>query len=97
MAMLCPYTGLKTETPTRRFTMKRDVGTLDRLVRISAGLFLLFQGIVGGHGWGYLGVIPLLTGALGWCPLYSLLGISTVCRKCSSNEGLQTEKEGAPR
>jgi len=77
--------------------MKRDVGTLDRLVRISAGLFLLFLAIVGGHSWGYLGVIPLLTGALGWCPLYSMLGISTVCRTCPSNGDIQTKREGELR
>lgn len=75
--------------------MKHDVGTLDRLIRISVGLFLLFQGLVGGHGWGYLGVIPLLTGAIGWCPLYGLLGISTVCQKCPSSEFIQAKKEGA--
>lgn len=73
--------------------MKRDVGTLDRLVRISVGFFLLFQGAVGGHGWGYLGIIPLLTGAISWCPLYSLLGISTVCRTCPSKGLNQTEEE----
>lgn len=59
--------------------MKRDVGTADRIIRIAAGLFLLFQAVINGHMWGYIGIVPLLTGSIGWCPLYSLLGISTVC------------------
>lgn len=63
--------------------MKRDVGTLDRTIRILVGLFLLFQGIANGHLWGYIGAVPLLTGAIGWCPLYGLLGISTAARDCS--------------
>ncbi|MEW6718940.1 MAG: DUF2892 domain-containing protein [Thermodesulfobacteriota bacterium] len=74
--------------------MKREVGTLDRLVRISVGLILLYQGLVGGHAWGYLGVIPLLTGAIGWCPLYNLLGVSTVCRTCRVSESVQAKMEG---
>jgi len=64
--------------------MKRDVGTTDRIIRIAAGLFLLFQAVSNGHMWGYIGVVPLLTGSIGWCPLYSLLGISTVCG-CSAD------------
>ena len=64
--------------------MKRDVGTTDRIIRIAAGLFLLFQAVINGHMWGYIGIVPLLTGSIGWCPLYSLLGISTVCG-CSAD------------
>lgn len=58
--------------------MKRNEGTIDRAVRVIAGLALIAlaaTGIVG--AWGYIGVIPLLTGAIGLCPLYSLLGINT--------------------
>jgi hypothetical protein len=59
--------------------MKRDVGTVDRIIRVTAGLFLLFLAVSNGLLWGYLGIIPIITGMVGWCPLYSLLGISTVC------------------
>ena len=54
-------------------------GGLDRLVRIALGLGILSLGIFGPKtAWAWLGLIPLLTGAIGTCPLYSILGISTV-------------------
>jgi len=59
--------------------MNRDVGIADRIIRIAVGLFLLFQALVNGHVWGYFGMVPLLTGSIGWCPIYAILGISTVC------------------
>jgi len=59
--------------------MKRDVGTADRIIRIAAGLFLLFQAVINGHMLAYIGIVPLMTGSIGWCPLYGMLGISTIC------------------
>lgn len=58
--------------------MKTNEGTLDRALRVAAGLLLLalmFTGTIG--VWGWIGVVPLLTGALGWCPLYTVLGFNT--------------------
>lgn len=58
--------------------MQINEGTVDRTVRIIAGIALIglaYTGTVG--AWGYVGVVPLLTGAVGMCPLYSLLGINT--------------------
>lgn len=58
--------------------MKANVGKVDRVVRVAAGLALIgmaFGGVIG--GWGYLGIVPLLSGAVGLCPLYSVLGINT--------------------
>ena len=58
--------------------LKKNVGTVDQWLRISVGFVLLFlagTGVIG--AWGYIGVVPLLTGALRICPLYSLLGIRT--------------------
>lgn len=75
--------------------MKRDVGTADRVIRIGAGLFLLFQAVINGQMWGYFGIVPLLTGAIGWCPLYSMIGISTVCG-CSAGSCKSTLKEETP-
>ena len=75
--------------------MKRDVGTADRIIRIGAGLFLLFQAAINGHIWGYIGIVPLLTGLIGWCPLYSMLGISTVCG-CSGGSCETKTKEDTP-
>ena len=55
-------------------------GLIDRLIRITVGLFVLALAFVGPQTpWGWLGLIPLLTGLVGFCPLYRLLGIDT-CR-----------------
>ncbi len=58
--------------------MKTNEGTLDRALRVIAGLVLIGLAVTGTVGvWGWIGVVPLLTGALGWCPLYTVLGFST--------------------
>lgn len=58
--------------------MKTNVGTLDRVVRVAAGLILIALALTGTIGlWGWIGVVPLVTGALSTCPLYSILGLST--------------------
>lgn len=58
--------------------MKTNEGTVDRVLRIAAGLALIGLAATGKVGaWGYIGVVPLLTGAIGWCPLYTVLGIKT--------------------
>ena len=58
--------------------MKTNEGNLDRAIRASVGLLLIALAIAGVIGnWGYIGIVPLLTGAVGLCPLYSLLGMST--------------------
>jgi hypothetical protein len=63
--------------------MKRNIGTIERVVRIAVGLVILSLAFVGPQSpWAFLGAVPLLTGLIGWCPPYALLGIST-CRNCS--------------
>ncbi|CAN7759194.1 DUF2892 domain-containing protein [Variovorax sp. LjRoot84] len=58
--------------------MKRNVGAADRLLRITAGAALIGLSAAGTIGpWGYLGIVPLLTGLSGACPAYALLGVST--------------------
>lgn len=58
--------------------MKRNVGTVDRTLRIVAGLVLVGLAATGTVGlWGWIGVVPLVTGLAGWCPAYSLLGIDS--------------------
>lgn len=58
--------------------MQRNEGTLDRTVRGIAGLVLVGLAATGTIGaWGWVGVVPLLTAAIGWCPLYTVLGINT--------------------
>jgi hypothetical protein len=53
-------------------------GTIDRAVRVALGLTLLSLTIVGPHSlWGLIGLVPLATGAIGFCPLYRLVGLKT--------------------
>ena len=61
--------------------MKRNVGNADKTIRIAVGLILIVLALLGTIGWwGYLGIIPLLAGVVGNCPLYTLVGIST-CKR----------------
>lgn len=58
--------------------MKNNVGGLDKILRIVAGLGLIGATAAGLLPvWGYIGIVPLATGLMGWCPAYSLLGIKT--------------------
>ena len=58
--------------------MKANEGMIDRGLRIVAGLGVLSLAFVGPQTpWGYLGIVPLATGLIGWCPLYALLRINT--------------------
>jgi hypothetical protein len=58
--------------------MKRNVGNVERAIRIVAGLVLVALAATGTVGWwGWLGLLPLATGLMGWCPPYALLGINT--------------------
>ena len=59
--------------------MQKSAGSLDRAIRIIAGLGIIAAGIYFGSWWGAIGALPLLTGLAGWCPPYTLFGIST-CR-----------------
>jgi hypothetical protein len=58
--------------------LHRNEGTIDRALRVLLGIALLSLTFVGPHTWwGLVGLVPLLTGIVGSCPLYSLLGLST--------------------
>ena len=58
-----------------------NVGNIDRTLRMLVGLALIALAASGTIGvWGYIGIVPLLTGMAARCPLYSLLGISTTSR-----------------
>ncbi|MFM1908020.1 MAG: hypothetical protein RLZZ591_1697 [Pseudomonadota bacterium] len=62
--------------------MKTNVGGMDRIARISVGVVLLGLAAGGTIGaWGWLGLVPLATGALGWCPPYALFGWNTCSTK----------------
>lgn len=57
--------------------MKTNIGNIDRVIRLVAGTLIIILGIYHQNWWGAVGLIPLITGAIEYCPLYSLLGIST--------------------
>jgi hypothetical protein len=64
--------------------MKVNVGTVDRTIRILAGLLLIGLTLNGTLGvWGWVGVVPLLTGIFKVCPAYSIFGASTCSLKKS--------------
>jgi hypothetical protein len=57
--------------------MKCNIGKTDRVLRIVSGLAIIGWGIVTQNIWGAVGVVPLLTGVIRWCPAYVPLKIST--------------------
>lgn len=60
--------------------MVRNIGTTERIIRAIIGIALIALVFVGPQTpWGWIGIIPLATAVLGWCPPYALLGINT-CR-----------------
>jgi len=61
--------------------LSKNVGPLDRTARVSGGMLLIMLAATEIIGrWGYIGVVPLLTGLISTCPLYSLFGFSTCAR-----------------
>ncbi|OHC78861.1 MAG: hypothetical protein A3H24_08050 [Rhodoferax sp. RIFCSPLOWO2_12_FULL_60_11] len=65
--------------------MKTNEGGIDRILRIVAGLALIGLTLTGTIGaWGWIGVVPLATGLIGWCPLYTLLGLNSCPMKSNS-------------
>ena len=70
--------------------MKFNVGGPDRIARIVVGLVLIGLTLAGKIGvWGWIGVLPLLTGMFKFCPAYTLFGMNT----CGSSEKCATEKK----
>jgi hypothetical protein len=66
--------------------MKCNVGKTDRILRYILGGILIVWGIVTKNWWGAIGLIPILTALLHWCPLYIAFGTSTCSEKCESNK-----------
>jgi len=66
--------------------MNKNVGVIDKVLRIVVGLALIGLAATGKIGWwGWIGVVPLATALIGWCPAYTLLGIKT-CQNCDKKQ-----------
>ncbi len=57
--------------------MKSNVGGIDKMLRIAAGVALIAWALLGGPVWAWIGVVPLATGLFNFCPLYTLIGLNT--------------------
>lgn len=58
--------------------MGKNMGGVDRVLRLIVGVVVLSLVFIGPQTpWGWLGLIPLVTAGIGWCPLYSILGLKT--------------------
>ena len=57
--------------------MKTNVGGADKIIRILVGLALIAWALFGGPVWAWIGIVPLATGLMGWCPFYPLIGLNT--------------------
>jgi hypothetical protein len=62
-------------------TVKKNVGSVDRIVRGVAGIALIAWALMGGPVWAWIGVVPLATAIIGWCPAYLPFGITTCGKK----------------
>ncbi len=68
--------------------MTKNIGVLDRIVRVALGLGIVYFAVQAGSWWGLVGVALLATATVEFCGLYKLLGIST-CRKCKAHGSAQ--------
>jgi len=59
----------------------KNVGSIDRVIRIVAGIAIIGAGVYYQSWWGAIGAVPLLTGLMGWCPPYALFGWNTCATK----------------
>jgi hypothetical protein len=57
--------------------MKHNIGSVDRVIRVVIGLAIIVAGVLAKSWWGLLGILPLLTAVVRWCPAYLPFGIST--------------------
>jgi len=57
--------------------MEANVGSMDQYIRYVIGMALLCLGVAYGSVWGLLGIVPIMTALMSWCPPYALLGLKT--------------------
>jgi len=61
--------------------LKKNIGKVDSMVRILLGIVIVIVGLYFKSWWGLVGLIPVITGIIGWCPLYVPFKISTIKNK----------------
>lgn len=57
--------------------MKQNVGGIERAIRIVLGLAIIGAGVMYANWWGAVGAVLVVTGLIGWCPPYAIMGVST--------------------
>jgi hypothetical protein len=57
--------------------LKKNVGYLDSIIRVTLGTLIIAAGLYFDSYWGFVGLIPVITGAVSYCPLYRVFGIET--------------------
>ena len=57
--------------------MKSNIGKMDKIIRLTIGVIIIVSGIYYESWWGAIGVIPLLTALMNWCPMYKICGTSS--------------------
>jgi len=63
--------------------MQCNVGKTDKIIRIVAGVVIIGAGVVTGSWLGLIGIVPLATAFMNYCPLYSIIGLNTSCKSDS--------------
>jgi len=66
--------------------MKANIGSSDRIIRFILGIIIIALGLYYKSWWGVIGIIPLFTAAVRWCPAYAPFGISTIKAKPKTQE-----------
>lgn len=61
--------------------MRPNVGKPDKIIRYTLGIIVIAGGIFYESWWGAIGIIPILTATINWCPIYAIFGISTISKE----------------
>ena len=60
--------------------MNKNVGKIDKTIRLIVGVLIIIAGFLNGSLLGIIGLIPIVTALISWCPLYTILKINTICK-----------------
>jgi sulfite exporter TauE/SafE len=66
---------------SKEVAVKANVGTVDRIIRFVIGIVIIVVGIYFKNWWGLVGLIPIISAAIRWCPIYRIFGIATCQRE----------------